>query len=113
MTYRFRGHSVADPGTAYRTKDEIAERQSHDPLVRTRALLLERGAGEKELDRLHDEALDAVERAVTFAEASPEPPLSELARGTYAPGSAEQFERMRAGSPFDETRMTFDQGLGR
>jgi pyruvate dehydrogenase E1 component alpha subunit len=113
MTYRYRGHSVADPGTAYRTKDEIAERQAHDPLVQTRALLLERGIDEAELGRVHEQAHDAVARAVAFAEASPEPPLSELALGTYAPGSAGQFERMRPGSPFDEVRMTFDQGLGR
>jgi pyruvate dehydrogenase E1 component alpha subunit len=113
MTYRFRGHSVADPGTAYRTKDEIAEQRAHDPLVRTRELLLERGSDEKELEAVHEQALERVGQAVAFAEASPEPPLSELALGTYAPGSAEQFERMRAGSPFDEVRMTFDQGLGR
>ncbi|HSD80404.1 MAG TPA: thiamine pyrophosphate-dependent enzyme [Solirubrobacteraceae bacterium] len=113
ITYRFRGHSVADPGTAYRTRDEIEAHRSKDPLVLTRALLLERGAEEAELDRATDDALDTVARAVAFAEASPEPPLSELALGAYAPGSAEQFERMRPGSPFDETRMTFDQGLGR
>ena len=113
MTYRYRGHSVADPGTAYRTKDEIAERQSHDPLLQTRALLLERGAKEAELDALHEQALETVARAVQFAEGSPQPPLSELALGTYAPGSDEQFARMRPGSPFDEVRMTFDQGLGR
>ncbi|MEA2340884.1 MAG: pyruvate dehydrogenase component alpha subunit, partial [Solirubrobacteraceae bacterium] len=31
LTYRYRGHSVADAGLAYRTKDEILEHQAHDP----------------------------------------------------------------------------------
>ena len=34
-------------------------------------------------------------------------------RGVYAPGSAEQFERMRPGSPFGELELVFDAGLGR
>jgi len=112
-TYRFRGHSVADPGTAYRTKDEVSERRAHDPLVSTRALLRERGVDEAELERVQEDAREAVKRAVEFAESSPQPGLDELALGAYAPGSGEQFERMRPGSPFDEVRMTFDQGLGR
>jgi len=112
-TYRFRGHSVADPGTAYRSKDEVSERRAHDPLVSTRALLRERGVDEAELERVQEDAREAVKRAVEFAESSPQPGLDELALGAYAPGSGEQFERMRPGSPFDEVRMTFDQGLGR
>ena len=39
LTYRYRGHSVADAGLAYRTKDEIADRQGRDPLLRTRERL--------------------------------------------------------------------------
>jgi hypothetical protein len=43
-----------------------------------------------------------------------EPPLvEELAAGMYAPGSAEQFQRMRPGSPFGELDLVFDAGLGR
>ena len=39
VTYRYRGHSVADAGLAYRTKDEIEEHRREDPLTRTRELL--------------------------------------------------------------------------
>ena len=39
--------------------------------------------------------------------------VDELAAGVYAPGSAEQFERMRPGSPFGELDLVFDSGLGR
>ena len=33
ITYRYRGHSVADAGLAYRTKEEIASKQAHDPIA--------------------------------------------------------------------------------
>src|SRR4051812_29924804 len=46
MTYRYRGHSVADAGLAYRTKDEIAERMKNDPIVKLRAKLLAAGVSE-------------------------------------------------------------------
>ncbi len=113
VTYRYRGHSVADAGTAYRTKDEVAAHQAHDPILRTRALLIEAGVDAAELDALEREADERVHAAVEFAEADPEPDVSELAAGMYAPGSLEQFERMRPGSPLDELELVFDGGLGR
>jgi pyruvate dehydrogenase E1 component alpha subunit len=112
MTYRYRCHSVADAGTTYRTKDEIADHQAHDPLVRTRALLIGAGVDAEELDALEREADARVLAAVEFAEADPEPDVSELAAGVYAPGSREQFERMRPGSPLGELDLVFDGGLG-
>jgi pyruvate dehydrogenase E1 component alpha subunit len=113
MTYRFRGHSVADAGLAYRTKDEIAARQAADPLLRVREMLRQSGVTDAELDAVDERADARVAEAVRFAAASPEPPVSELAAGVYAPGSAEQFERMRPGSAFGEESLVFDAGLGR
>src|SRR3954447_10870996 len=112
MTYRFRGHSVADAGTAYRTKDEVEAHRSHDPLVRTRARLIEAGVASEELEAIERDAVERVRAAVEFAEADPEPDVSELAAGMYAPGSAEQFERMRPGSPLGELDLVFEGGLG-
>jgi pyruvate dehydrogenase E1 component alpha subunit len=113
MTYRFRGHSVADAGLAYRTKDEVAARQAADPLLRVREMLRQSGVTDAELDAVDERADARVGEAVKFAAASPEPPVSQLAAGVYAPGSAEQFERMRPGSPFGEESLVFDAGLGR
>jgi pyruvate dehydrogenase E1 component alpha subunit len=112
VTYRYRGHSVADAGTAYRTKDEIATHRAHDPLVRTRARLVEAGVAPEEIDALDREAEERAEASVEFALADPEPSVDELAAGMYAPGSAEQFERMRPGSPLDELQLVFEGGLG-
>jgi pyruvate dehydrogenase E1 component alpha subunit len=113
VTYRYRGHSVADAGLAYRTRDEIKEHQEHDPLVRVAERLREAGASTDDL-RAVDERVEArVQAAVRFADESPEPEPGELAAGMYSPGSAEQFARMRPGTAFGDAELTFDAGLGR
>jgi pyruvate dehydrogenase E1 component alpha subunit len=112
VTYRYRGHSVADAGLAYRSRDEVASRQALDPISRVRAQLLEAGVSEDELDAIDDDADARVQAAVEFALASPEPHVDGLAEGMHAAGSAEQFARMRPGSPFGELALTFDAGLG-
>jgi pyruvate dehydrogenase E1 component alpha subunit len=113
VTYRYRGHSVADAGLAYRTKDEIAAHQAADPIGRVRARLLAAGTPESDLDRVAELAVERVAAAVAHAESSPEPDVGELAAGMHAAGSAEQFSRMRPGSPFGEEELVFDAGLGR
>ncbi len=112
VTYRYRGHSVADAGLAYRSRDEIAGRQALDPIARVRAQLLETGVTEDELDAIDADADARVRAAVEFADASPEPGVDGLAEGMHAAGSAEQFARMRPGSPFGELALSFDAGLG-
>jgi pyruvate dehydrogenase E1 component subunit alpha len=112
MTYRYRGHSVADAGLAYRTKDEIAAHQAADPLIRVRAVLREAGVSDEQLDAIDRDAEARVAAAVEHALNSPEPKVDRLAAGVHAAGSAEQFARMRPGSPFGEEALTFEAGLG-
>lgn len=112
VTYRYRGHSVADPGLAYRTTEEIEEHMHKDPINRVRRLLVEEGAGEEELAEVERTADERVAAAVEWARADPPPPISELAKGMYAPGSAAQFARMLAGAPFGERELVFAGGLG-
>ncbi len=112
MTYRYRGHSVADAGLAYRTREEIKDRQSTDPIMRVREQLRETDIDEAELEAVDRRADERVQEAVEFADASAEPDVGRLAAAMYAPGSAEQFERMRPGSPFGEEELVFDGGLG-
>jgi pyruvate dehydrogenase E1 component alpha subunit len=112
VTYRYRGHSVADAGLAYRSREEIDEHRREDPLPRTRALLEARGVPADALDAVEAEAEAEVKAAVAFAEADAPPPVDRLAAGVYTPGSDEQFERMRPGSPFGEAELVFAGGLG-
>jgi pyruvate dehydrogenase E1 component alpha subunit len=70
VTYRFRGHSMSDPGL-YRTKEEVEEWRRRDPLNRSRARLVELGMSEDELTALEDDVKAEIEDAVKFAEESP------------------------------------------
>ena len=114
MTYRFRGHSVADAGLSYRTRDEIKERQQqHDAVARTGKLLVERGViEEEELDRIDERAREIVRDAVACSDEYSQPSVDTLAEHVYGdPDFPEQFARMRPGSPFGEDSLVFSKGL--
>jgi pyruvate dehydrogenase E1 component subunit alpha len=70
-TYRFRGHSMSDPGQ-YRTKDEVDEWKKRDPVSLARRRLVEEAkVDEGELKALEAQVKDEIEEAVKFAEDSP------------------------------------------
>jgi pyruvate dehydrogenase E1 component alpha subunit len=79
MTYRYRGHSMSDPGK-YRTKEEVQEmRERHDPIEQLKKRMEEAGvAGEDDLKALDREVREIVNEAARFAQDSPEPDPSEL-----------------------------------
>jgi pyruvate dehydrogenase E1 component alpha subunit len=73
MTYRFRGHSMADPGK-YRSQAEVELWKSRDPLPGFGKRLLEEGiVSQGQLDAIRQEAVATVQEAVKFAEESPWP----------------------------------------
>lgn len=84
VTYRFRGHSVADPGT-YRTKEEIEEWRARDPIERFGKVLLDEGVltGE-DIKRIWSDVDRQVDDAVEFAENSPLPEAADLTSHVYA-----------------------------
>ncbi|BGP21067.1 hypothetical protein JCM10213_007585 [Rhodosporidiobolus nylandii] len=75
VTYRYGGHSMSDPGTTYRTREEIQHmRSSNDPITGLKNMILEWGvATEAELKKIDKEARAEVEKAVEEAKKSPEP----------------------------------------
>jgi pyruvate dehydrogenase E1 component alpha subunit len=86
VTYRFRGHSMADP-EEYRTKEEVEEWRGRDPIAAFGARLTEGGvASQSELGELDAKAAELVEEAVSFAEASPHPELDSLYDDIYVLG---------------------------
>jgi pyruvate dehydrogenase E1 component alpha subunit len=80
-TYRFRGHSMSDPGK-YRTPEELEERKKRDAVLRSRSDLEAAGLG-AELTNAEKEVEDVVADAVRFAEESPEPGVEILEPTTY------------------------------
>lgn len=85
MTYRFRGHSVGDP-QRYRTKEEVEQAKTLDPLMRFREQVLQSGtANEEELRGIEDAVDDEVHAAVEFAESSPEPGVDDLYSDVLVP----------------------------
>ncbi|MCP6761270.1 MAG: pyruvate dehydrogenase (acetyl-transferring) E1 component subunit alpha [Fischerella sp. CENA71] len=84
LTYRFRGHSLADPDEL-RTKDEKEFWFSRDPIKKFAAYLTERNlATAEELKEIDRKIQQEIEEAVKFAENSPEPDPSELYRYIFA-----------------------------
>ncbi len=82
--YRFMGHSMSDPGN-YRTRDEIAKYQERDPIVLFKDSLTEAKVfGDKDFEKVEREAVEAVERAVKFADESLFPDESELMTNVFA-----------------------------
>ncbi len=72
LTYRFRGHSMSDPGK-YRSKDEVDEWRARDPMHRLERALRDAGVGEDELSSQDDAIVAEMDAALAFADASPQP----------------------------------------
>jgi pyruvate dehydrogenase E1 component alpha subunit len=86
VTYRYRGHSMADP-EEYRTKEEVAEWQKRDPIVTFSNRLKEEDVlSDDDLAELDAEAMRIVDEAVEFAEQSPFPELASLYDNIYVYG---------------------------
>ncbi len=83
-TYRYRGHSMADPAT-YRTRDELEQQKRHDPLVVLLEHMKERGiaAPQADLERLEAEVRQEIDASVRFAEESPSPEPSSVWTDVY------------------------------
>ena len=84
LTYRFRGHSLADPDEM-RSKEEKEFWFARDPIKKLAAYLVEQNlATEAELKDIEKKIQAVIEDAVKFAQSSPEPDPSELYRFIFA-----------------------------
>ncbi|CAI5517367.1 unnamed protein product [Closterium sp. Naga37s-1] len=92
-TYRYHGHSMSDPGSTYRTREEISGvRQERDPIERIRKLLLAKEVvTTAELKSLEKEAKALVEADIEKAKASPFPDPKELFTETFVNPKGTEF----------------------
>ncbi|HYR55971.1 MAG TPA: pyruvate dehydrogenase (acetyl-transferring) E1 component subunit alpha [Myxococcaceae bacterium] len=95
-TYRYRGHSMADPAT-YREKSEVESERKNDPIPKLREYIIRTKAGtEAELDTIDAEIKKVVDQAIKFADESPEPSEEELWHDTIVePGEPDVHPRER------------------
>ncbi len=84
-TYRYRGHSVADPDKTYRDRKEIEDyRNNKDPLmVFQHQLVHEKVLTDALIEEIDAAARAEAERAVEFAEASPFPTADDIQKDVY------------------------------
>lgn len=82
-TYRYKGHSISDP-QKYRSKEEVDEYKSQDPIQRVLQTILEnKFATQEEIDAIDAKITAVVEESVKFAEESPWPDDSEVYKDVY------------------------------
>ena len=88
LTYRWRGHSKSDRNR-YRTKEEIAEWQTRDPIRRMAETLIDHKIlSADEVTAIEAEAVRIIEAAIRFAKDSPSPRIEEAVRYVYTDASA-------------------------
>src|SRR6185503_4228449 len=82
-TYRYRGHSMSDPGK-YRTKEEVEEMMRFDPIFQFgKRLTDQERVTQAELDAIDKEILAQVEECVKYTEESPLPTVESLWEDVY------------------------------
>ena len=83
-TYRYKGHSMSDPAK-YRTKQEVEEYKSQDPIQQVLAEIKKKKyASDEELEKIGKSIAGRVQECVDFAEESPFPDGKELYDDVYA-----------------------------
>lgn len=83
VTYRYKGHSKSDR-QVYRSKEEVQRWKERDPIPHFQTWLIEQGYLTKpEGEAIDARARSAVESAIAFAEAGPEPPVDHLLDDVY------------------------------
>jgi len=82
-TYRYKGHSISDPGK-YRTKEELEEYRGKDPIQQLLKTIYDRKiASEEQIKNIDSRVEQAVAESVKFAEESPFPDDSEVLKDVY------------------------------
>src|SRR3954471_21340230 len=82
MTYRFRGHSAADP-EEYRTKEQVAEWRKRDPIA---SFIKRLELDDDDAEQLDTAVVERIDEAVAFADSSPFPAPESIYDHVYVLG---------------------------
>jgi len=83
-TYRYHGHSMSDPGSTYRTRDEVqSTREKRDPVERVKQYALEFGVDPALVKKIEKNIKKEVDEAIEMAKKDEYPPLDWIGRYTY------------------------------
>lgn len=107
-TYRYSGHSMSDPGTSYRTREEIQEvRQTRDPIMLWREKAVEAGlVTAEELKKMDGEIRKELDEAVKVSKTDKEIPLQELAADVYYEPLETEIRGTTPFRPYQHTRIS-------
>ena len=105
VTYRYRGHSVADAGKVYRTAEEMRSWRERDPITRFGLLLAERGIARRRPTSTRSGRTSPTRSRTPSTgrwrrRSRPARACTTTSTATRTP--REQFSRMSAGAPYGE-----------
>lgn len=99
MSYRLGAHSTSDDPSGYRTREEEAKWQEHDPILRMKNWMLAQGWwDEAQETTLFEKLRDEVLAAVKVSEKIDKPPVEDLITDVYdqaPPLLQSQFEQLK------------------
>jgi len=111
-TYRYRGHSLADPDEL-RSKEEKAKYAARDPIPQLKKYLIDNKlASEETIDSWEKEIDEVVEDCIEFADASPKPGMNQLLENVFADprgfgiGEDGQYRYMQPGFTSGQAEMS-------
>lgn len=95
-TYRYKGHSMSDPGK-YRSRDDIDEYRKRDPIAALKGRMMDEGMlSEAQWTEIVARIEARIDAAVAFAETSAEPAPGELYTDVYSGAGAGGYAAARA-----------------
>lgn len=112
-TYRYTGHSMSDPGTSYRSREEIQEvRKKRDTIAHFKEEILSaKLATADQLKKIEDEIKERVEKSMEFAKVDKEVGFDDLAGDIYANNLEQEIRNVLPFNPLKHKRIGKSKNL--
>lgn len=94
-TYRYHGHSMSDPGTTYRTREEVGGvRQARDPIEYVKKLLADYSlATADEVKEIEKDIRNSVQESLVAAKAATYPPVDWLTKDVFSKDGVSELQK--------------------